>query len=250
MRKRITLIAAATAVSLAAWALRDVFAAELRVMAPLRATGLATFQGPTTVAAGAGFVLNWGSNYFYPLETTNLIGLANTPSGARLDVTSSGSGKVQIWRNSGGTEVANMSDAGQLSPTPASTGSPAVAGSVAFFNTSCPSGWTELTGLAGRYLVAATASIGTSVGTALSNLENRSVGLHNHSISNNSHNHATSVKHTFPGVSDGTADPTNTSDASTGSANSGVTVSNSAQTGCTTTGTNAPYVQFRLCQKN
>jgi len=54
---------------------------------------------------------------------------------------------------------------------------------VIFYNgTSCPSGWTELTSARGRYLVGLPLSgtLAGTAGTALSNLENRPVGQHNH----------------------------------------------------------------------
>ncbi len=127
-------------------------------------------------------------------------------------------------------------------------------GMVLFFNLSaCPSGWTELTSARGRYIVGLPAggTLGATVGTALSNQENRPVGQHTHTINDPGHNHPLFHKPSI-GLSGTDFMP-----------NSGATLalqypypSNSAQTGISllntgsVAGTNAPYIQLLVCQKN
>lgn len=83
----------------------------------------------------------------------------------------------------------NFSIEKDIQGTPDST----PAGLVAFFlQTSCPQGWSELEAANGRYLVAMpkNGSIGESVGTSLSNAENRAVGMHSHGTTDPEGNHA------------------------------------------------------------
>jgi hypothetical protein len=64
---------------------------------------------------------------------------------------------------------------------------------IMFFDlSSCPTGWSEYTNARGRYLVGVPAggAKGITVGNALSNGENRSVGRHAHSINNVGHSHS------------------------------------------------------------
>ena len=131
-------------------------------------------------------------------------------------------------------------------------------GFVGFFNlTGCPTGWHEDIAARGRYLVGYNSSSGTSggtAGTALSNQENRTVGQHNHGI--------TDPGHTHPGPNDELFKTVNTAGASdftggtgtrtifertvTGTASTDITVN----TNGTVEGTNAPYIQYLICVKN
>lgn len=126
-------------------------------------------------------------------------------------------------------------------------------GAVTFFNlAACPSGWTELTTARGRYLVGLPpgGTLGGTAGNRLVNLEDRPVGQHSHGVTDPGHTHTTLL-------GSGTVD-----DATGGSAdratNTGVNfalVSNPASTGISVdntgpTGTNAPYIQLLVCQKN
>jgi len=66
-----------------------------------------------------------------------------------------------------------------------SGGGGAPMGTVIYYNgTSCPSGYTEVPDARGRYLTGLTSggTLGATVGTALSNTENRAVGQHSHSV--------------------------------------------------------------------
>jgi hypothetical protein len=66
-------------------------------------------------------------------------------------------------------------------------------GAVMFFSLSgCPAGWSPYAAAQGRYVVGGSSSIGSTVGTALSSLENRPVGQHTHTASSStagSHSH-------------------------------------------------------------
>ena len=56
---------------------------------------------------------------------------------------------------------------------------------VAYFPSSCPSGWSEYTAVRGRYIVATPSGgdMGDTVGSALTNKQDRAVGQHNHTFS-------------------------------------------------------------------
>ena len=115
----------------------------------------------------------------------------------------------------------------------ASSGGSTPSGAVMFFNlTSCPSGWSELTNARGRYLVGKPSggTLGAKVGTQLSNLENRPVGKHSHTYTR----YSSRANTNWEGQNDrweNTATK-NTSDAGT------------------VAGTNAPYMQLLVCQKD
>lgn len=79
------------------------------------------------------------------------------------------------------------------------------AGMVAPFNlSSCPPGWGELLGARGRVVVGLPSggTLAGTVGTALSNLENRPVGQHNHGVTDSGHVHGI----TDPGHAHGTTE--------------------------------------------
>ena len=126
------------------------------------------------------------------------------------------------------------------------------AGTIAFFTGACPTGWTEYTAARGRYIVG-TPSGGTAegtVGTALTNVENRAVGQHNHAITDPGHVHESEPifeatgeggKVSATGLHDVTAPGANTDSNTTG-----ITVDNDGSV----VGTNAPYVQLTVCKKD
>jgi hypothetical protein len=63
---------------------------------------------------------------------------------------------------------------------------------IAFFpDSACPSGWEEYTTARGRYIVGLPLSggVAATVGTALSNGENRASGQHGHNVTDPGHNH-------------------------------------------------------------
>ncbi|MBS3145374.1 hypothetical protein J4414_01060 [Candidatus Woesearchaeota archaeon] len=131
-------------------------------------------------------------------------------------------------------------------------------GFVGFFNlTGCPTGWHEDIAARGRYLVGYNSSSGTlggTAGTALSNQENRTVGQHNHGITDPGHTHPGPNDELFKTVntagaadfSGGTGTRTIFERTVTGTASTDITVN----TNGTVEGTNAPYIQYLICVKN
>ena len=125
-------------------------------------------------------------------------------------------------------------------------------GAVMYFNlSSCPIGWTELTAARGMYIVGLPLSgtLAGTAGTALSNLENRPVGQHNHGITDSGHTHTYNVD--YDTTPDGGSGPPNGEDSinsteTTNSATTGITINNAGSV----VGTNAPYIQLLVCQKN
>ena len=115
------------------------------------------------------------------------------------------------------------------------TGDGAVpSGAVMHFDlSSCPSGWSELTSARGRYLIGLNSggTLGATVGTALSNSENRAVGQHTHNfgIRNEENSGGDLPEQSGPGAA------------------SGITTTGASGT---VAGTNAPYIQLLVCRKN
>ncbi len=123
------------------------------------------------------------------------------------------------------------------------------AGAVMFFNlNTCPSGWTQLTAAQGRFVVGlhTGGSLANTVGTALNNLENRPIGQHGHGVTDPGHVHPAPKVYTASGGTT-TAVKTLAGEWSTVSHTvTGITVDD----GGTVAGTNAPYIQLLVCEKN
>lgn len=153
---------------------------------------------------------------------------------------------------------------------PASSGTTIPAGAVMTFNLgACPSGWSDYTAAQGRYIVGwqSGGTVGGTVGTVLTAGENRAVGLHSHTATVDSHAHAindpghthTQYSMAIASVAESkgleVADYT-TSTTSTGVGYIGITSTELTQPGATVansgsvSGTPAPYIQLRMCQKN
>lgn len=119
---------------------------------------------------------------------------------------------------------------------------------VMYFNSaSCPSGWTEFTAARGFYLVGLPSggTLNAVVGTALTDMENRAVGQHTHTVTDPGHLH-TSARSGTGGNGNMTPIAGGSASGSTGSSTTGVTVNNSG----IVAGTVAPYVQLIVCKKN
>jgi hypothetical protein len=144
---------------------------------------------------------------------------------------------------------------------------------------SCPGGWTEHTAARGFYIVGLPAS-GTNagtVGTALTNTENRATGQHSHApigththtqnahghtLTNPTHSHTETGSAAVDSNSGGVAKTTGSGATNTGSSTTGVSidataaVNQSVTTGVTVqnagsvAGTNAPYIQMVACKKD
>lgn len=128
-------------------------------------------------------------------------------------------------------------------------------GAIMFFDSgTCPTGWSELPPAEGRYIVAVTSArtLAAAVGTALSNIENRTVGLHNHGVNDPGHQHknrgVTNVSGRVftntdvAGFDGGDAGAVGRTTPST----TGITINNAGSVA----GTNAPYIQLLACKKN
>lgn len=124
------------------------------------------------------------------------------------------------------------------------------AGAVSFFNlAACPTGWTELTEARGRYIVGLPAGgvLAGTAGTALTNLENRAVGLHNHTITDPGHRHSHN-SHAIEGATAGGSGVASDFEFAepVGASTTGITINDAGNVA----GTNAPYIQLRVCQKS
>lgn len=168
--------------------------------------------------------------------------------------------------------------------TPAGGGDSIPSGAVMHFNlTKCPQNWTALASAQGRYLVGIPSggTVGQAVGTALGNGENRAVGRHGHSGSvggSGNHTHKGNTSHGgshshdidaltgltnldadgwhdsfergphrwFPNFIRAAGNHSHNVSLGGGSHTHSVTVNNAGSVA----GTNAPYLQLLVCQKN
>jgi hypothetical protein len=125
------------------------------------------------------------------------------------------------------------------------------AGAVMLFNlAACPATWVDFAAGQGRYLVGTPAggTLAASVGTALTDTENRATGQHTHAITDPGHTHTQDGWNGAAGdhfLSDGAAGQNDIGKA-TGSATTGITITNAGAVA----GTNAPYVQLKVCVKS
>lgn len=143
-----------------------------------------------------------------------------------------------------------------------------VSGEIKLFEASCPAGSTDLAGTyGGRYIVIVPSggTLSGTIGTALTDLENRPVGQHAHTLTMNAHSHTITDPghvHTFNQTGWTTAGTAGSSEAgnfanastNTGSATTGISVNSTTATGTiansgSVAGTNAPAVQLRACKK-
>ena len=193
------------------------------------------WTSPTANPPGGG-----GALYYF----NGFVGIGTPAPGAKLEV----AGQVKITGGTPGAGEVLTSDATGLATweTPSSVPS----GFVGFFDlASCPSGWTDLVNAQGRYLVGLPGggTLNGEVGQVLTNLENRAVGQHGHNITDPAHSH------TYSGIWGGSSMPYNqqggdgyASQRQTAGASTGITVQNTG----TVSGTNAPYIQLRVCKKS
>ncbi len=142
-------------------------------------------------------------------------------------------------------------------------------GFLGFFNlASCPTGWTRYSAADGRYMVGRGSNIGSTVGSALSNLEDRAVGYHTHGVYDPTHTHGVSDpshSHNISPTGGGSypnpynalykqppfwADSTQTGNAYTGISLTYSGTGISIYPAGSVSSTNAPYIQVLICQKN
>jgi hypothetical protein len=146
-------------------------------------------------------------------------------------------------------------------PGPAGGGGGAPAGAVLFFDlASCPAGWSAYANAQGRYVVGLNpgGALAATVGTALTDQQNRATGQHSHTITDPGHSHGVngsgaalrvpSAILSFAGRGAISTLPPAPNATTTGimSAQTGITVDESAGVA----GTNAPYVQLLACRKD
>ena len=201
------------------------------------------------------------------------MGIGTTAPTARLEV----AGQIKLTGGSPALGKVLTSDAGGTA-TWQDAGVPA--GAVMYFNLAgCPTGWSELTAGRGRYAVGLPSggTLAGTAGTALSNQENRPTGQHLHTVnppnqattSGGSHNHDfytanhdvnSAESQGYPVNDYHTAFRTtdrrqrtenNTTIQNAGSHTHDVDIPqfDSGNSG-TVAGTNAPYIQLLMCQKN
>ena len=112
----------------------------------------------------------------------------------------------------------------------------------------CPPGWTHHRDSRGRYHVGVrpAGELSLTVGTILSNEENRAVGSHTHTavVATHSHNNSYGTFETGGALLD-RDNLTAAGTKATGSSSSGATIDNEG----TVAGTNAPYRQLVVCIK-
>ena len=117
----------------------------------------------------------------------------------------------------------------------------------------CPSGWTAMAAAQGRYIVGLPSggTLAGTMGTALVNLENRPIGQHNHGVTDPGHNHTLYIDPYPSRYSVAPGSNPYVPDAgyytyTTSSNQTNITINNAG----TLAGTNAPYIQLLICQKN
>ena len=134
---------------------------------------------------------------------------------------------------------------------PAHEGAYLQSGAVAFFDLpQCPDGWSELTQARGRYIVGLNPSgtLGATVGTALSDLENRPVGKHTHTINDPGHSHTCWYESgcNVTWMATGETNSASTTTIEISYSFTGISVLNEGSV----VGTNSPYIQYILCILN
>ncbi len=149
------------------------------------------------------------------------------------------------------TNNANIStNTANIATNTANIGANVPTGAVMHFNlSSCPSGWSSLVAAEGRYMVGLPSggSLGASVGNALTNLENREVGRHTHVVNDPGHAHGIEQIVGTGGVNWGISrNPSGTTFNDSSTESTGIVLSNTGDIN----GTNAPYLQLLVCEKD
>lgn len=217
------------------------------VAAPINVSGNAQYKTGNLYIGGSG-------SSAFPLR---IIGNGTDTSSLWVDGASELAGNTSVGSSGGNIQICLNGSC--ITGWPSAQGIPS--GFVGYFNlTSCPSGWSALASADGRYIVgkSSNTNIGTTVGTQLSNLESRPTGQHtisvdppntavNISISGGGNTSITSggghedTSYGGPYRVDPTGGP---------SASGSVDIPPFNVTAGSVPGTNAPYIQLLVCQKN
>lgn len=195
------------------------------------------------------------------LGDVSLTNMAPIPSAVFDHVTT----YLRVWFNDGTTGFQLLSPDRQLVSVPyayrsEAAGNGVPTGAVMSFNLpACPSGWSEMTAARGRYIVGLQpgGTLGGATGTALTNNENRPAGQHTHSINDPGHIHGPSDQWAYFGTADSGSlrrpvfaikpDDTLNSDVQVNASNiTGISINAFGSV----PGTNAPYIQLLVCQKD
>lgn len=119
-------------------------------------------------------------------------------------------------------------------------------GSMFWFEGSCPLGYTAETNADGRYIVSnSSGTQGVTVGIALGDAENRTVGEHTHT--QDAHNHVVNSR-----AAEGSGSTNNARTGQSGTQTAQTFINSATATNQNTGtagGTNAPYIQYTLCKK-
>ena len=189
--------------------------------------GITAGSTNTTIIGTDGKIPALTSSYFADISGANI---------TSLSASNLASGTVPTARLGSGTANNTTFLRGDNAWTALSAIDAVPAGMILFTKDgACPSGYAEYTALRGRYAVGLPSG-GTNlatVGTALSNSENRPVGQHTHDIE------------VISSTAEGGGGAMEKTTSTTGTPTAGI-VSNSGSV----TGTNAPYIQLMACEKS
>ncbi len=120
---------------------------------------------------------------------------------------------------------------------------------MAFDIDTCPRGWEKFTDADGRYIVAVinSSNTGDITGTKLTDLENRQVGKHNHSVTDPGHKHIiqTGLAETGSFMDGNNSGTQSSNDTLFATPSSYLSIDNAGSI----TGTNAPYIQVLWCKR-
>jgi len=222
---------ATTTVSMAGFPIVNISSAQIT------GTGVSGADALFQIAGSTMAVLNNGN-----------VGIGTADPGAKLEV----AGQVKITGGSPAAGSVLTSDAVGLAEWKDPTAGGGMPAGAVMFSTgaSCPAGWSELTAAQGRCLVGLPSggTLAGTVGTALTDLENRDVGQHTHTTTVSAHSHTCNNRIQSAYINSGTG---NTRYYISGTEASGLSVSGiTINSVGTVAGTNAPYMQVVVCQKD
>ncbi|HBB67405.1 MAG TPA: hypothetical protein DCZ93_08940 [Elusimicrobia bacterium] len=222
---------ATTTVNMAGFPIMNISSAQIS------GTGVSGAAALFQVAGSTMTVLNNGN-----------AGIGTAAPGAKLEV----AGQIKITGGSPAEGSVLTSDADGLAEWKDPMAAGGMPSGAVMFSTgaACPSGWSELTAAQGRYLVGLPSggTLAGTAGTALTNMQNRAVGLHTHTTTVASHSHTCNNRIQSGYINSGTGNNRYyiSGTEASGLNVSGITIDNSG----TVAGTNAPCMQVLVCQKN